>query len=72
MGTRVGGLYNLDVTMNRYVALTFISMSTEELWHHRYGHLLAAISHFYPILISFLRKCFGTLDSHRNLLNLTT
>jgi hypothetical protein len=34
--------------------------------------VLEAISHFYPILISYLRKCFGTLDSHRNLLNKTT
>ena len=27
-GTRVGGLYKLDVTMNRHVALTSITMST--------------------------------------------
>jgi hypothetical protein len=36
--TRVGGLYKLDVTMKRHVALTSTTMSTE-LWHHRYGHL---------------------------------
>ena len=38
-GTRVGGLYKLDVTMKRHVALTSTTMSIEDLWHHRYGHL---------------------------------
>ena len=37
--TRVGGLYKLDVTMKRHVALTSTTTSTTELWHHRYGHL---------------------------------
>jgi hypothetical protein len=32
-----------------------------------YENVLAAIFHFYPILISCLHKCFGTLDFHRNL-----
>jgi hypothetical protein len=39
IGTRVSGLYKLDVTMNCHVALTSTTMSTEELWHHMYGHL---------------------------------
>jgi hypothetical protein len=30
IGTNVGGLYKLDVTMNRHVALTSTTMSTEE------------------------------------------
>jgi hypothetical protein len=30
-GTRVGGLYKLDVTMKRHVALTYTTMSIEEL-----------------------------------------
>jgi len=38
-GTRVGGLYRLDVTVKRHVALTSTETSTAELWHHRYGHL---------------------------------
>jgi hypothetical protein len=38
-GTRVGGLYRLDVTVKRHVALTSQETSTAELWHHRYGHL---------------------------------
>ena len=38
-GTRVGGLYRLDVTVKRHVALTSKETSTAELWHHRYGHL---------------------------------
>jgi hypothetical protein len=38
-GTRIGGLYKLDVTLNNHQALTSTTMSTEELWHQRYGHL---------------------------------
>jgi len=38
-GTRVGGLYKLDVTKGNHQALTSTTMSTEELWHRRYGHL---------------------------------
>lgn len=38
-GTRVGGLYRLDVTVKRHVALTSQETSTAKLWHHRYGHL---------------------------------
>ena len=38
-GTRVGGLYRLDVTVKRHVALTSQETSTAELWHHKYGHL---------------------------------
>ena len=38
-GTRVGGLYKLDVTMTYHVATTSTAMSTEELWNHSYGHL---------------------------------
>ena len=39
IGTRVGGLYKLDVTMKHHVSLTSATMSTTELWHHMYGHL---------------------------------
>ena len=38
-GTRLGGLYKLDVTKCKHQALTSSVMSTEELWHRRYGHL---------------------------------
>ena len=38
IGTRLGGLYKLDVTKNKHQALTSSVMSTEELWHRRYGH----------------------------------
>jgi len=38
-GTRIGGLYKLDVTKNNHQVLTYTTMSTEELWHNRYGHL---------------------------------
>ena len=39
IGTQVGGLYKLDVTMNSHLALESTTMSKEELWHQRYGHL---------------------------------
>jgi hypothetical protein len=32
-------LYKLDVTRGTHQALTSTTMSTEELWHRRYGHL---------------------------------
>jgi hypothetical protein len=38
-GIRVGGLYKLDVTVESHQALLSTSVSTEELWHLRYGHL---------------------------------
>ena len=38
-GTKTGGLYKPDVALNIKQALTSTTMSTEELWHHRYGHL---------------------------------
>lgn len=38
-GTRVGGLYKLDVTRHSYQALASTTMSTKELWHQWYGHL---------------------------------
>ena len=38
-GTRVGGLYRLDVIVKRHVALTSKETSTTKLWNHRYGHL---------------------------------
>ena len=38
-GTRIGGLYKLDVTRGTHQALTSTTMSTVELWHRRYGHL---------------------------------
>jgi len=37
-GIRVGGLYKLDVVKNHH-ALTSTTMSTEILWHQRYGHI---------------------------------
>jgi len=37
--TRVARLYNLDVTRKGHQALASTTMSTEELWNHRYGHL---------------------------------
>jgi hypothetical protein len=36
---RVGGLYKLDVTRKNHQALASTTMSQEELWHQRYGHL---------------------------------
>jgi transposase InsO family protein len=36
---RVGGLYKLDVTRRDHQALASTTMSMEELWHQRYGHL---------------------------------
>lgn len=39
IGTRLGGLYKLDIIKNKHQALTSSVISTEELWHHRYGHL---------------------------------
>jgi hypothetical protein len=38
-GTRIGGLYKLDVTMSTHQTLTSTTMSTLELWHRMYGHL---------------------------------
>ena len=38
-GTRLGGLYKLNATKCKHLALTSTVMSTKELWHHRYGHL---------------------------------
>lgn len=38
-GTRVGGLYKLDVTKTGHQALASTTMSTKKLWHQRYGHL---------------------------------
>jgi hypothetical protein len=38
-GSRVGGLYKLDVTRKDHQALASTTMSMEELWHQRYGHL---------------------------------
>jgi hypothetical protein len=32
---RVGGLYKLDVTRKGHQALTFTTISTEELWYQR-------------------------------------
>ena len=37
--TRIGGLYKIDVTKSNHQALTSTTMTTEELWHRRYGHL---------------------------------
>ena len=39
IGTKVGGLYNLNVTKTNHQALTSTTMSIIELWHQRYGHL---------------------------------
>jgi hypothetical protein len=36
---RAGGLYMLDVTSKEYHALTSATMSTESLWHQRYGYI---------------------------------
>ena len=38
-GTRIRGLYKLDVTKSNHQALTSTTMATEELWHRRYGNL---------------------------------
>ena len=38
-GTRVGGLYKFDMTMNNHQELTSTTMSTKTLWHQRYEHL---------------------------------
>lgn len=46
-GTRVGGLYKLDVTRKSHQALASTTMSTIDLWHQRYGHL----NHKYLMLL---------------------
>eukprot|EP00253_Pinus_taeda_P019494 PITA_19494 len=38
-GTKVGGLYKLDVTRKSHQGLASTTMSTVDLWHQRYGHL---------------------------------
>ena len=38
-GIRMGGLYKLDVKMESHHAMSAPCVSTEELWHKRYGHL---------------------------------
>jgi hypothetical protein len=38
-GSRVGGLYKLDVTRGDHQALACTIISMEELWHKSYGHL---------------------------------
>jgi hypothetical protein len=38
-GSRVGGLYKLDVTRRDHQVLASTTMSMEELWNQRYGHL---------------------------------
>ena len=39
IGTRIGGLYKLDVTKSNHQALESTTITTEELWHCKYGHL---------------------------------
>ena len=39
IGTRIGTLYKPDVTNSNHHALTSTTMTIEELWHRRYGHL---------------------------------
>ena len=38
-GTRVGGLYKLNVTKTWHQTLASTTMSTKKLWHQSYGHL---------------------------------
>lgn len=38
-GIRIGGLYKLDVKVESHQAMVSTCVSTEELWHKRYGHL---------------------------------
>ena len=38
-GTRIGGLYKLDVTKSNHEALTSTTMTIKELWHCMYGYL---------------------------------
>ena len=38
-GIRIGGLYKLNINIENHHAMTSTSVSTEELWHKRYGHL---------------------------------
>ena len=35
----MGGLYKLDVKMESHHAMSATCVSTEDLWHKRYGHL---------------------------------
>ena len=38
-GSRCGGLYKLDVSKDGHQALASTVITTEELWHQRYGHI---------------------------------
>ena len=38
-GSRCGGLYKLDVCKDSHQALASTIITTEELWHQRYGHI---------------------------------
>jgi hypothetical protein len=38
-GSRVGGMYKIDFTRRDHQLLASTTMSVEELWHQRYGHL---------------------------------
>jgi hypothetical protein len=35
----IRGLYKIDVTRKNHQALASTTMSKEELWHHKYGHV---------------------------------
>jgi len=39
IGIRTGGLYKLDVRLAPVRALVAGSLTTEELWHQRFGHI---------------------------------
>ena len=39
IGIRIGGLYKLDVRPAPFRALTTMGLTTEELWHQRFGHI---------------------------------
>ena len=39
-GIRIGGLYKLNINMENHHAMTSTCVSTKELWHKMYGHLI--------------------------------
>ena len=39
IGMVTGGLYTLDVRPTPVQALTTVSLTIEELWHQRFGHI---------------------------------
>lgn len=62
IGTRVRGLYKLDVTMNSHLALAYTTMPTKELWNQMYGNL----NHDYLMLLQRKTMVEGLLIMKNN------